>query len=82
MILVGNKADLSDEHRRVSQEDAQAKADEWGMSYIETSAKLYTNVDEAFMSLVTLIHQRKAATMNGFNKDKKKKKKKKFCSLL
>lgn len=47
-ILVGNKSDLA---RAVDKESAQKKADEFGVEYIETSAKLDENVDEAFKVL-------------------------------
>ena len=44
-IIVGNKSDLT---RVVDKKSAQQKADEFGVEYIETSAKLNENVDEAF----------------------------------
>ena len=47
-ILVGNKSDLP---RVVDKESAQQKADEFGVEYVETSAKLDENVDEAFKTL-------------------------------
>ena len=47
-ILVGNKSDLP---RVVDKESAQKKADEFGVEYVETSAKLNENVDEAFKTL-------------------------------
>ncbi len=47
-IIVGNKSDLA---RMVDKEKAQQKADEFGVEYIETSAKLDENVDEAFKTL-------------------------------
>lgn len=43
LVLVGNKADLTEE-REVSSEDAEAFAAEQGMMYIETSAKTAHNV--------------------------------------
>ncbi|WFD33799.1 GTP-binding protein [Malassezia cuniculi] len=49
-ILVGNKSDW-EEKRVVSTEQAQALADELGLTYIETSAKSSANVDEAFFKL-------------------------------
>lgn len=49
-ILVGNKSDW-EEKRVVSTEQAQALADELGLTYIETSAKSSSNVDEAFFKL-------------------------------
>lgn len=44
-MLVGNKADLSAE-RCVSQLQAQQRAEQWGVPYVETSAKNRTNVDK------------------------------------
>lgn len=44
-MLVGNKGDL-DERRRVSLADAQKRAEEWGVPYVETSAKTRDNVDK------------------------------------
>nr|CAG8517048.1 9831_t:CDS:2 [Entrophospora candida]CAG8519126.1 6350_t:CDS:2 [Entrophospora candida] len=44
-ILIGNKEDL-DQIRKVSKEEAIAKANEWGCAYYETSAKTRLNVEE------------------------------------
>lgn len=45
LLLVGNKSDLED-RRQVSAEEATAKASEWGVQYVETSAKTRANVDK------------------------------------
>lgn len=45
LLLVGNKSDL-EERRKVSAEEATAKAGEWGVQYVETSAKTRANVDK------------------------------------
>ena len=54
-LLVGNKCDL-DERRKVSLEEAQSRAQQWGVPYIETSAKTRENVDKvchrSFLSLI------------------------------
>eukprot|EP00737_Agarophyton_chilense_P002968 gb/GEZJ01003432.1/.p1 GENE.gb/GEZJ01003432.1/~~gb/GEZJ01003432.1/.p1 ORF type:complete len:216 (+),score=31.94 gb/GEZJ01003432.1/:376-1023(+) len=50
MLLIGNKCDLEDE-REVQQEEAEALARKYGMSYIETSAKTAENVFEAFATI-------------------------------
>ena len=42
---MGNKSDLQ-EKRKVSLADAQSKAHEWGVPYVETSAKTRENVDK------------------------------------
>ena len=45
-LLVGNKADLEDK-RQVSVEEAQQRAQtQWGVPYVETSAKTRANVDK------------------------------------
>lgn len=50
-ILVGNKCDVDASERRVSHEQGKALADEFRIKFFETSAKLNTNVDNAFMSI-------------------------------
>ena len=45
MILVGNKSDL--EHlREIQRAEAEERAAEWGVPYLETSAKTKENVDD------------------------------------
>lgn len=44
-LLVGNKADLEDK-RYVSVEEAQERAKQWSVPYVETSAKTRANVDK------------------------------------
>ena len=51
LILIGNKIDLT-EKRVVSTEHALAKAKEWGIPFMETSAKDATNVKEAFHDIL------------------------------
>lgn len=45
LLLVGNKSDLED-RRQITAEDAASKAGEWGVQYVETSAKTRANVDK------------------------------------
>lgn len=45
LLVVGNKSDLED-RRQVPVEAARSKADEWGVQYVETSAKTRANVDK------------------------------------
>jgi len=52
-LLVGNKCDLEG-NRKVSQEEANAKAAEWNVPYVETSAKTNVNVDKAFFDLLQM----------------------------
>ena len=49
-LLVGNKTDLA-ERRQVSVTDAEAKAQQWHVPYVETSAKTRTNVDKVCILL-------------------------------
>ena len=53
-ILIGNKNDLVDD-REVQVEEGQAFANRNGMKFIETSAKMNTNVNEAFETLAKLM---------------------------
>ncbi|CAF1068382.1 unnamed protein product [Adineta steineri] len=50
-ILVGNKTDLTDK-RKITVEEAERKASEWSIRYIETSAKTKQNVDKVFCELM------------------------------
>lgn len=54
-LLVGNKSDL-DEKRKVSLAESSARAQQWGVPYVETSAKTRDNVDKVgAFSLITLV---------------------------
>eukprot|EP00457_Paulinella_chromatophora_P001063 gb/GEZN01001065.1/.p1 GENE.gb/GEZN01001065.1/~~gb/GEZN01001065.1/.p1 ORF type:complete len:1111 (+),score=257.74 gb/GEZN01001065.1/:413-3334(+) len=57
-VLVGNKADLTDS-LEVSREEAEKVAEQFGMTYIEASAKTRVNVDEVFHSAVGLCSEKK-----------------------
>lgn len=52
-LLVGNKGDL-DEKRKVSLADAHSRAQEWGVPYVETSAKTRDNVDKVFIVICNI----------------------------
>lgn len=80
MLLVGNKSDLSD-HRRVSLEEAQQFSCSVGMPYIECSAKLRINVDQAFHELVRIIRKFQIAE-RPYIEDAYKRKSKKRCCIL
>ena len=53
--VVGNKIDLP--HPTVRSDDANAKAKEFDIPYIETSAKTRQGVDDAFYTLVREIRR-------------------------
>jgi len=79
MLMVGNKADL--EHQRlVTQLDAQNLSRQLKIPYIECSAKLRMNVDQAFHELVRIVRKfqlsERPPLKANYNKNKKK------CSLL
>ncbi|CAH8513325.1 unnamed protein product [Schistosoma turkestanicum] len=59
-VLVGNKKDLIDQ-RQVSTESACKLAQQWRISYIETSAKTQENVKELFHAMASDILQMKLA---------------------
>jgi len=56
VMLVGNKADL-DSQRAVSGEEAHSLARQLKAPYIECSAKMRMNVDQAFHELVRLVRR-------------------------
>ncbi|XP_076648099.1 ras-like protein A isoform X2 [Halictus rubicundus] len=78
-LLVGNKSDLQ-EKRKVSLAEAQARAQQWGVPYVETSAKTKENVDKVFFDLMRAIVARKAQENQGDGNERKKKRN--CCRLL
>ncbi|CAF2378975.1 unnamed protein product [Rotaria sp. Silwood2] len=58
IVLVGNKSDLIDQ-RKISREQATSLAEQLNLSYMETSALNASNVEQAFVLLVTSIYQKK-----------------------
>lgn len=86
IMLVGNKSDLNAE-RCVMQTQAQQRAEQWGVPYIETSAKNRTNVDKVFYDLMREIKRRKGGTLHanashGDSLSRDKPRKKKRCEIL
>ncbi|KAK0138013.1 Ras-related protein O-RAL [Merluccius polli] len=79
---------LSDleERRQVSVDEARGKAEEWGVQYVETSAKTRANVDKVFFDLMREVRGKKMSEnkdKNGKGKNKKNKKSfKERCCLL
>jgi len=49
-VLIGNKSDKNDE-RKVSVDEGKSKAESLGLSFVETSAKDSTNIEDAFMMI-------------------------------
>lgn len=56
IMLVGNKADLMEELRAVSKEDALEFAESQGLFFFETSALSGDNVESAFFKLLEEMH--------------------------
>lgn len=54
-ILIGNKSDWTDK-RAVTEEQGRELANELGIKFMETSAKLNEGVEEAFFTLARLAH--------------------------
>lgn len=55
VILVGNKCDL-DQSREVEKEEGKGFAETEGLFFMETSALQNLNVEEAFLQVITKIH--------------------------
>jgi Ras-related protein Rab-1A len=67
-ILIGNKIDL-EEDREVTKEEGQSFANQHNIQFMETSAKMNTNVNEAFEALAKImmefnVNQKVKATKN------------------
>ncbi len=71
-ILIGNKNDLEEE-RVISYDEGKAFAERNNMKFIETSAKLDTNVSEAFETLGKLMVEIKSVPKPLLNKNENKK---------
>ena len=78
IVLVGNKIDLP--QRSVDLRDAQKVADEYGIPFIQTSAKTRQGVEEGFYTLVREIRKYKEKVRK--NKKDKKRNNKKKCAIL
>ena len=68
-ILIGNKCDLTDD-REISTEEGKAFALRNGMEFMETSAKMNTNVTEAFETLGKLMIEFNSKGNQGTQKNK------------
>lgn len=52
-ILIGNKADIDPSERKITHAQGKALASEYKINFFETSAKMNSNVDEAFLSIAS-----------------------------
>jgi len=57
-LLIGNKSDVEAGDRKVTYEQGKNLAADYGIKFFETSAKLNSNVDEAFLSIASDIVDR------------------------
>ncbi|XP_071764492.1 ras-related protein ralB-B-like [Centroberyx gerrardi] len=80
LLLVGNKSDL-EERRQVSADEAAGRAGEWGVQYVETSAKTRANVDKVFFDLMREVRKKKMSESKDKNGPSGKKKKQRCCIL-
>lgn len=78
MVLVGNKCDLP--IRCVDMEGAAVMARNYGIPFVETSAKTRMGVDDAFYTLVREI--RKDRERKGKDKKKNREKSSRKCTIL
>lgn len=56
VVLVGNKSDLSPA-REVNEDEGRSLAEREGLCFMETSALDNMNVEEAFVAMITQIHE-------------------------
>lgn len=80
MLLVGNKCDL-EQQRQVSLEEAQNASRQMMIPYIECSARLRINIDQAFHELVRLVRKFQLAERPIIEESYKNKKKRGCCVL-
>ena len=81
LLVMGNKSDL-EERRQVPIEEARTKAEEWGVQYVETSAKTRANVDKVFFDLMREIRAKNMSENKDKNGKKSSKNKKRFKDLF
>lgn len=65
IMVVGNKCDESAELREVSMSEGQTQAQDWGVSFMETSAKTNHNVKQLFQELLNLEKSRNVSLQIG-----------------
>lgn len=96
LVLAGNKCDVSQDEREISQTEGVTLAARLGLPFLETSALNATNVEQAFFALLLEVHKitkrkdiaprENSTTLRPFsdlvqNKDADKKKSKKCCPV-
>lgn len=64
IMLIGNKADIMQD-RQVRTEDGERLAREYGVAFMETSAKTGCNVELAFMAVARELKQRASRSVHG-----------------
>jgi GTPase KRas protein len=77
MVLVGNKSDMEDQ-RQVTTQEGEERAKKYRCPFFETSAKLNSNIQEAFFTLVREIRKANPILAQINKREKKKQKKCKF----
>ncbi|XP_008303979.1 ras-related protein Rab-8B-like [Stegastes partitus] len=65
-MVLGNKCDMNDK-RQVSKERGEKLAIDYGIKFLETSAKSSINVEEAFFTLARDIMSRQNRKLNDSN---------------
>lgn len=65
VMLVGNKCDESAELREVTATEGSGQATQWGVSFMETSAKTNHNVKQLFQELLNLEKSRNVSLQVG-----------------
>ncbi len=68
-FLVGNKCDLV-EKRTVTTQQGQDLAKQYGINFLETSAKETTNIEELFLSVTRSYIEKNSANLNNEKKER------------
>ena len=79
VILVGNKCDLTEDIRKVSNEEGIQKSNEYNIPFFETSCKNGININEVFDKIIEEITCNSNWNSSGKSKILNKKRKKKKC---
>lgn len=80
MLMVGNKSDLETQ-RMVSLDEAQQLSRQLKIPYIECSAKLKINIDQAFHELVRIVRKFQISERPQLRDEYRRKNKRKCCVL-